>query len=304
MVRTKQTARKSTGGKRPPRRNAVRPGPALTEEELEKEEKRVADEQALASRRLFYKADAGDHFWDVSDASLDASLVIRGATTAALAGRYEIFGFYLSMNDWGGDHDEREVVLPSAGHLSIDESGEGCVDVPRNDVPARPLTGAFSTEILEDVEPRPYSSTGYWHTFEFVSKEGDPIRWDDRGMARNKARPAWAHEDEDEDRVGGDFDNAGKLCCGVVHGDVPALRLCDGDLLLSEALELGSGVFFARRRDAPVPFPRADYVRVSEKDQLLSAALERVRELEAAGLARVRELEAAGQESKRKRAKK
>ena len=138
-----------------------RPAAAGVSQELEKEEKRVADEEALASRRLRYKADVGDRFWDASDDSLDASLVIRGPkTTAALEGTWEVFAFYVSMNDWDGDHDEIEVVLPSAGHLSIDESGAGVVDIPRSRCPHRPLTGTFSTEILEDVGPRPYSSKG------------------------------------------------------------------------------------------------------------------------------------------------
>ena len=289
MVRVKQTSRKSTAAKRPliPKEIAeyrAATGSTVTGPPTDEEYKLADQHYELVKRRDRYKADAGDRFWDVTLESLYA-LVFRSATLAELAGEWEIFGSHEAVRD-----SEAESVLEAAGHLSIGDNGAGVIDIHQQPYNG-PLSGAFSIEFYKSDDcPWKRRSAGEtkgfiedardWAFFEFDSVEGVSLRWDARGRGpKTKFDEGGSYVDDDM-RVGQDWDMAGKLACGVVHEDVPSMRLLEGDLVVAEMCEMSLHLLFARRRDAPVPFPRADFVSVALKDRALSAALTRIRELE------------------------
>jgi len=263
MPRTKQTGRKSTGKSAEENKRW----------EEEKELRRLAQE--LKARRRKYKTSC-EAFWEVSEETLRAGLVFRGATMGQLAGAWEVFGYYHSAYDWDGDHTESEGVLVSAGRLYITDDGSGKVDVPEGRG-LSPLTGNFKVEIefgpgdvlrYADQKPTIYSS------FDFVGEAapGTMLRKGDRKMGD----VAVDEETMDgyDDVVGADYDYSNKMSGHLLHAPIPELRLLEGDMVLAEEHEAFSTKFFARRTDAPVPFPREDYVTVAEKDT-------RIEELEA-----------------------
>jgi hypothetical protein len=298
MPRVKQTSRKSTAAKRPAKipkeiaqyraaTGSTATGPP-TDDEYDLAEKLVE----LVGRRRRYKADAGDRFWDVSLESLEA-LVFRGATLVQLAGEWEIFGTHIAQHDWESDFWESELVLREAGHLFIGDDGAGVIEI--SDQPGTPpLSGAFSIEFYKSEHSWPWkrrserrfletkkfdADAREWAFFEFDSVEGDSLRWDARGRGP-ETKLVDGDLVDDVLRVGLNWDMAGKLACGVVHEDVPSMQLLEGDLVVAEVGEVNGSLLFARRRDASVPFPRADFVSMTFKDRALSAALARVRELE------------------------
>jgi len=279
MPRTKQTARRSLGGKKP------RDG--LSEEERERRRAEAEAAEALRVRKLSYKPGV-EQLWDVTSDALDANLELRNARPGELDGDWEVYGYFRDAWDWDGSHYQDEEVLPLAGRVRI-RGASGSVDVPGESWTKRPfnttrLTGAFDVTPLE-------SESGFGK-----APEG-PVPWPQMGSRARAAfwfkgatlrRDDGEGDDSDEDapepesgRVGGDFDYRGVLPCAVVAKPVQGLHLLEGDLYISDQRECITEMWFARKVDAPVPFPRADFVRLPPAEVDLAAALARVAELEA-----------------------
>lgn len=262
MVRTKQTSGRSNGRSAEENRRW----------EEERERRHLAER--LAAKRRKYKTGC-EAFWDVSEETLKAGLVFRGATMEQLAGAWEVFGYFYSAYDWDGDHNEFESVLVSAGRLYINDDGSGKVDVPPECCGRASLTGDFQVEITfgpGDVLRYADRKNRISSSFDFVGEAAPRmLRRDDRAMGDIAV-------DEEtmagyDNVVGTDYDYSNKMSGQLLNAPIPALGLLEGDMVLAEEHETWSTKFFARRADAPVPFPRADYVTVAEKD-------DRIRELE------------------------